>query len=119
MSNTISTNNNDNIGTGGSLGEQNGGTAFPNSGGINNFVRLLEDWTDQDVNILGSFVSLDRNQRSGGSIRTCNQNGCHYRVPNRNFNFDTRFNDPENLPPGALAFVYLRQILFTRDFEID
>lgn len=89
----------------------------PNSAGFNNFPRLLEDWdrggSTQTLNMDGSFVSLSNTTRAGGTIQT----NVHYTPPNRAFTFDTDFNNPENLPPASISFVYLKQILFSRDYE--
>ena len=77
-----------------------GGTS-PYGGGIENFPRFLEDWSPsggvkQTVIYRGSLVSLDVAQRAVGDW-----NGSYYDPPNRDWQFDTRFEDPANLPPGT------------------
>ena len=45
--------------------------------------------------------------------------GMQYTAPTRNWSYDTMFNDAAKLPPLAPRFVYLRQELFVRDYELD
>ena len=40
----------------------------------------------------------------------------YYSAPNRIWQYDERFNDPDQLPPLTPIFVYLRQELFLRDY---
>ncbi len=101
------------ITTGGAEGVA-GHNLSPNSAGVNNFARLHENWTGKTLTILGSFVSLSTPRYSNGSIVS----GGHFAPPTRNFDFDLDYNNPINLPPVSISFVYLKQILFSRDFEI-
>jgi hypothetical protein len=41
-----------------------------------------------------------------------------YTAPNRDWGYDTDFNSAENLPPLSPRFVYLKQELFVREFEM-
>ena len=110
------------ITTGDSDGESGHDTA-PNSAGLNNYTRLLEDWSDNNANltIVGSFISLSKTRRaralSSSGSNAGIQTGYHYTVPGRKFIYDRSFNDPDNFPPAAISFVYLKQIFFTREFE--
>jgi hypothetical protein len=40
-----------------------------------------------------------------------------YGAPGRNWDYDTRFNAAQNLPPFAPRFVYLKQESFTRNYN--
>jgi hypothetical protein len=65
-------------------------------GGIENFPRFLERWSGIQFIYRGSLVSLDVAQRAVGTW-----NGTYYSPPKRDWQFDTRFEDPSNLPPGT------------------
>jgi type II secretory pathway pseudopilin PulG len=65
-------------------------------GGIENFPRFLERWSGVKFIYRGSLVSLDVAQRAIGTW-----NGSYYSPPVRDWQFDTRFEDPSNLPPGT------------------
>jgi hypothetical protein len=65
-------------------------------GGIENFPRFLERWSGIKFIYRGSLVSLDVAQRAIGTW-----NGSYYSPPVRDWQFDVRFEDPSNLPPGT------------------
>ena len=93
------------------------GAAFYN-GGLENYPRFHEDWSGQDLDYQGSFVSLGEPLHVNGAW--CGTGGppCDiYNPPNRNWNFDAAFNDVANLPPLTPRFVYVQQVLFTEDFK--
>ncbi len=96
-----------------------GGHDGVNSGGVNNYPRFHENWSGIPFNYKGSFVSLNVPRRTNSpfcgsdNTSTCNI----YSAPNRNWDFDTDFNDAANLPPMAPQFVYLRQEVFSRNFK--
>lgn len=105
--------------TGGSNGTpgQNKGN---NSGGVNNYPRFHEDWNGTVAfNYKGSFVSLNAPRRTNSPFcgsyapTTCNI----YTPPIRNWDFDTDFTNAANLPPLTPRAVYLRQEVFSRNFE--
>jgi hypothetical protein len=73
-----------------------GGYADFYGGGIENFPRFLERWSGIQFIYRGSLVSLDISQRAIGTW-----NGTYYSPPKRDWQFDTRFEDPSNLPPGT------------------
>lgn len=68
-------------------------------GGINNFPRFLECWTNVDNRIIGSLVIGFRSvsQRSRFHLFA-------YRPPNRLWSFDTNFANPAQQPPGTPLF---------------
>jgi hypothetical protein len=63
------------------------------SGGFENYLRFLEDWTGKNLNVTGSFVEQGASQIAQGNW------GSYYKPPNRNWNFDSSFNNSDNLPP--------------------
>ena len=70
----------------------------PYGGGLENFPRFLEDWSGgRTLLYRGSLVSLHFSVQSTGLWG----NGPYYRPPARDWEFDTRFDDPANLPPGT------------------
>jgi Tfp pilus assembly protein PilX len=114
-----------NITGGVNRGGQDGGLAT-SGGGLNNYPRFHEDWSDRATgpssvrfNYQGSMVSLGAPLKvngafcGSGSMADCNI----YNPPIRNWRYDPRFNNAANLPPLTPRAVYLRQERFTRDFE--
>lgn len=94
--------------------EGNGGQGGAYNGGLENYPRFHENWTGRTLTYYGSFVSLSKPLRSSGNWLYGNP---QYEAPNRDWHYDTSFNDAANLPPITPRFVYLRQQLFHRDFE--
>jgi len=65
------------------------------SGGLENFLRLLENWSSSTtLTYNGSIVVLFASQYA-----TAPWNGSYYGVPTRHWGFDTRFNTQSLLPP--------------------
>ena len=104
-------------GTEGSGGQDSG--AY--NGGLENYPRFHEKWSSRTFSYRGSFVSLNTPRRQngawhyGGSGQPNPANA--YTAPNRDWDYDTDFNDASNLPPLTPRFVYLRQELFVREYE--
>jgi hypothetical protein len=98
--------------TGGQEGSAGQGGAY--NGGLENYPRFHENWTGNTYTYRGSFVSLNRPRRYSGAWVYGNP---QYTAPNRNWDYDTDFNNAANLPPISPRFVYLQQELFVRDFE--
>ncbi|NNG16809.1 MAG: hypothetical protein HKM89_10045 [Gemmatimonadales bacterium] len=74
-----------------------GGYADFYGGGLENFPRFLEDWSGGvTLKYRGSLVSLHWSSKAIGTW-----NGNYYTPPTRDWEFDTRFRDPANLPPGT------------------
>jgi hypothetical protein len=82
------------------------------NGGLENYPRFHEDWSGRVNMYRGSFVSLGVPQHANGQWSAQS-----YAAPNRDWNYDTSFNDAANLPPITPRFVYLKQELFVRDFD--
>jgi Tfp pilus assembly protein PilX len=101
----------------GNLGTGRGfGTATPrNSGGLNNYMRMVEDWgATQYFNYSGSFVSLGTPLEYSGQYFL---GGTYYNIPVRNYNFDTAFNNFTSLPPLPPRAIYLQQDVFKRTYN--
>lgn len=99
-------------GTEGSAGQDAGGY----SGGLENFIRLHEDWSGVTLNYLGSFVSLYPPRHASGAWAYGDP---YYTDPVRNWAFDyDLFEEPLLVPPLTPVFVYLQQELFVRHFEL-
>ncbi len=72
------------------------GTAY--SGGVENYIRLLEDWDGRRLTYYGSMVNVYQSQESTEHWLTT---GNYYNAPTRNWYFDVNFLDPNKLPPGT------------------
>jgi hypothetical protein len=83
-----------------------GGTV--NSGGVQNLIRLMENWTGQDVSLIGSLGQLFTSKYFTGAIRaTGSGTGKNlYLVPRaRNLTFDTKLaSSPPNGAPTTTRF---------------
>ncbi len=74
-----------------------GGTP-PYGGGLENFPRFLENWSGRTLLYRGSLVSLfesSQADRHNWAWRT------YYGAPIRDWKFEMRFQQPDNLPPGT------------------
>ena len=93
--------------------DRNDDTNSRGNGGLNNFPRMHEEWTDKTLSIRGSFVSLGQPQHVDGKFYCC---GDVYSPPIRDWDYDTDFNVADNLPPLSPRFVILVQEVFSRDY---
>jgi hypothetical protein len=95
----------------------NGATRdFGTDGGVHNFLRYLEDWSNQTMYYKGSLVSLYYATYNTGTFKCCTD---VYGVPTRAFFFDLDFSTPGGLPPGTPMFrdvnsLSYRQLFTTR-----
>jgi Tfp pilus assembly protein PilX len=91
---------------------QNPEFAFGMDGGVHNFLRFLEDWggvptalggtgNQSQLYYRGSIVSLYWSMYDTGTFKCCS---LVYSPPDRQYNFDTLFSLPANLPPGTPMF---------------
>ena len=69
---------------------------------------------NRTLSYLGSFVSLGVPRHVIGAWSTSGV----YKPPARDWGYDTRFNDAADLPPLSPRFVYLKQDLFVRDYDL-
>lgn len=67
-------------------------------GGLENFPRFLENFSGRTVTYRGSLVSLFQSQYAARRRWSWTS---YYGVPTRDWRFDLRFRDPNNLPPGT------------------
>jgi hypothetical protein len=84
------------------------------NGGMHNFPRFLEKWTnsagtDQRWNFVGSLIPLYHSTQALGQY---NANSVIYSPPQRNWAFDSTFTDPNKLPPGTPQFQYIEPTAF-------
>lgn len=94
--------------------EGSGGQGGGYNGGLENYPRFHEQWSGRTLRYRGSFVSLQQPQRVTGQWSFGSP---VYTAPNRDWNYETRFNVADNLPPLSPRFVYLQQQLFSRDYQ--
>ena len=87
------------------------------NGGLENYPRFHESWSGFTLFYRGSFVSLGTPRHSNGNW--CGTGaGCNiYNAPQRNWDYDTDFQNVANLPPLTPRFVAVDQILFTENFR--
>jgi hypothetical protein len=114
---------NGNKGTGRFVG--GAGTEFY-SGGVNNYIRLLEDWNNNGnayaLNYTGSLISLGApleysgRYKGGGTDPNIPGDTSYYNVPFRNFNYDREFNNIGKLPPLTPKATYIQQKNFGRTY---
>lgn len=86
------------------------------NGGLENYPRLHEDWSNKTLTYRGSFVSLNQPRHVNGAWCGTGPSCNIYNPPVRLWSYDTRFSQGQ-LPPLSPRFVYLRQERFLRDFE--
>lgn len=95
-----------------------GGISPRLNGGVHNFKRFLERWTDPSnanfkvyLNYSGSLINLFNSRNNNGSFKCCNT---VYNPPIRNWVFDSTFLDATRLPPGTPFFQYVQITGFQR-----
>lgn len=91
------------------------GTWLNYSGGLNNYMRFLENWSGQTFNYNGSMVSLGIPLEFSGWFRPGSKSDSYFNPPNRNFTYDTSFNAFPSLPPMTPSVIYLQQDVFRRN----
>ncbi len=107
-------------------GRDNGG-AKSYSGGVNNYIRLLEDWNNNEddtrqpfaLNYTGSLISLGAPLEYSGQFvagGSAPSEFPYYNVPFRNINFDENFTRVERLPPLTPKATYIKQKNFSRSY---
>jgi hypothetical protein len=76
------------------------------SGGVENFPRFLENWSNQNLYYNGSMVEMFPSQIANSPWPGT---GTIYNPPTRNWTFDTNFQDPSKLPPLTPKVIYLQR----------
>jgi hypothetical protein len=82
-----------------SSGKSYSGSYAGYSGGVENFMRLLEDWGSQTLTYNGSIVVMYPSKYA-----TNYWAGDYYGVPTRHWAFDTNFKNQSGLPPLTPQF---------------
>lgn len=85
------------------------------NGGLENYPRFHENWSGRTLTYRGSFVSLNEPQHVNGAWVYGDP---YYEAPNRDWDYDTDFDDASKLPPLTPRFTYIRQDLLMRRFEM-
>lgn len=88
-----------------------GGSFLRMNGGVHNFKRFLEKWTNKRLDFSGSLINLFYSHNNNGSFKCCNT---VYDPPARNWVFDSTFLDATRLPPGTPYFQYVQITGFQR-----
>jgi hypothetical protein len=88
---------------------------FGTDGGMHNFLRYLEarGANGATVNYTGSLISMYYSQYATGNFKCCN---VVYGAPQRNYFFDTQFQNPNNLPPGTPMFQDVVSLSYHQNF---
>jgi hypothetical protein len=73
------------------------------SGGVENFPRFLESWSNKTFTYNGSMVVMYPSQIGTGPWKGTGDLYKIYNPPTRNWNFDLNFSDPTKLPPMTPA----------------
>jgi hypothetical protein len=76
------------------------------SGGVENFVRLQEDWTGVNFCYNGSMVEMFQSQLANYPWPGT---GTVYNPPIRNWAYDTNFSNPTQLPPLTPKIIYINR----------
>lgn len=81
------------------------------NGGIHNFKRFLETWTNKRLNHTGSIINLFNAYNNNGRWKCCNT---VYNPPTRDWTFESSYTNPNRLPPGSPFVYYLSFTGFQR-----
>lgn len=94
-------------------------TSSADSGGVENYFRYLEDWTDITHTYNGSMVCMYYSQianapwglpaNTGSLLGLLGGGSDHYNPPDRNWALDQNFQYGDKLPPRTPAFVVLNR----------
>jgi hypothetical protein len=80
-------------------------------GGLENYSRLLENWSNKSLTVRGSYVYLWHSQIAQGRWQGT---GGYYNPPIRDWGYDTDFNDPNNLPPFTPRSIHTKTAIWGR-----
>jgi hypothetical protein len=94
--------------------ENNADYGFGTDGGVHNFIRFVEDWSNSTLNYEGSLVSLYYATYGTGTFKCCNYSV--YVPPTRNYIFDPDFTVPSQLPPGTPMFRDIDNLSYRQSF---
>jgi len=82
------------------------GSAY--NGGLENLPRFHENWSGRTCSIRGSLVNTWHSQHATGAWV---YGGDRYTAPNRNWSYETSFNNVANLPPYTPMAVSARDVV--------
>lgn len=82
------------------------------NGGLENYPRLHENWGGTNLSIKGSFVELWNSQEATGKWVYGNP---QYTAPTRIWDYNTMYNDVNNLPPFTPWAVEARRVAWWKD----
>jgi len=82
------------------------------NGGLENYPRLHENWSNVQLNIKGSFVALWNSAMADGPWEYGQP---QYTAPKRSWSYNTAFNNVSNLPPFTPWAVEARRIAWWKD----
>ena len=77
-----------------------GGGNAPYGGGVENYLRFIEKWTGSPRRVSTYYGSLVSLSTSLHAVAPWSYGG-YYTAPNRDWHFDMRFENPDDLPPGT------------------
>ncbi len=83
------------------------------NGGLENFPRFLENWNGLSCTICGSFINLFLSEHATGQW---SYGAPIYTAPTRNWWFEVRFLDFNQLPPGTPSVGSVLRIAFRQEF---
>jgi hypothetical protein len=84
---------------------------FGTDGGVHNFLRYIEDWSNDTLNYRGSIISMYTSRQAISAFKCCTT---VYSPPTRGYNFDTEFLTPSLLPPRTPLFRDVNTTGFTQ-----
>ncbi len=82
---------------------------YGTDGGVHNFLRYLENWTNQTLYYRGSIVDFYYSRQATGVYKCFTT---VYDPPSRGYNFDTDFESIATLPPGTPRFTAVNALGF-------
>lgn len=90
---------------------------YGGDGGVHNFLRYLEDWSNVTSHYRGSMVSFYYSQYATGIYKAVASTV--YSPPVRSYEFDTDFLNNSNLPPGTPMFRDVENVGGHQDFSVQ
>ncbi|HEX4488271.1 MAG TPA: hypothetical protein VH088_18480 [Terriglobales bacterium] len=87
---------------------------YGTDGGLHNFLRFLENWSNDALYYKGSLVSLYYSTYATGTFKCCGY--AVYQPPDRNYVFDQLFAKPDGLPPGTPSFRDVENLSYHQTF---
>lgn len=87
-------------------------------GGLENYPRFHESWSNRPLTISGAFVSLGRSLHAVNNwAEGSGTGGGIYNPPDRPWNYDPDFDNALLLPPMTPRITWLQQRMYTRFYQ--